>query len=320
LHPPFYQQNQNNAVMAFITKDKPFSKRWLINYSLIITGTFVLAAGFVFFITPYRIVPGGVYGISIVIHYMTKGMFSFAPDGFPVGLMGLIMNIPLTILGIKILGPRFGIKTVLGFVLTSAFMDGLTWWWGDMPLVEDDALLSSIFGGVLVGFGLGLIFKSKASSGGSDIVAMIFAKYTRLPVGQLIIYVDSVIVLVGLVAFGDWRIPLYSWIVIFITGKVIDVVMQGINYDKTLFIISDKYDEIRDKIINDLDRGGTFISGKGMFNGDEKTIIFTVVNRRELAMIEEFIHKTDPRAFLTVMDANDIIGEGFRSIEEKVGD
>jgi uncharacterized membrane-anchored protein YitT (DUF2179 family) len=306
--------------MAFINKDKPFSKRWLINYSLIITGTFILAAGFVFFITPYRIVPGGVYGISIVIHYMTKGMFAFAPEGFPVGLMGLIMNIPLTILGIKILGPRFGIKTVLGFVLTSAFMDGLTWWWGDMPLVEDDALLSSIFGGVLVGFGLGLIFKSKASSGGSDIVAMIFAKYTKLPVGQLIIYVDSVIVLVGLVAFGDWRIPLYSWIVIFITGKVIDVVMQGINYDKTLFIISDKYDEIRDKIINDLDRGGTFISGKGMFNGDEKTIIFTVVNRRELAMIEEFIHKTDPRAFLTVMDANDIIGEGFRSIEEKVGD
>lgn len=304
--------------MAFITKDKPFSKRWLINYGLIITGTFILAAGFVFFITPYRVVPGGVYGISIVIHYITKGMFAFAPEGFPVGLMGLIMNIPLTIFGIKILGPRFGIKTVLGFVLTSAFMDSLTWWWGDLPLVEDDALLSSIFGGVLVGFGLGLIFKSKASSGGSDIVAMIFAKYTNLPVGQLIIYVDSVIVLVGLVAFGDWRIPLYSWIVIFITGKVIDVVMQGINYDKTLFIISDKYDEIRDKIINDLNRGGTFISGKGMFNGDEKTIIFTVVNRRELAMIEEFIHKTDPRAFLTVMDANDIIGEGFRSMDEKI--
>jgi uncharacterized membrane-anchored protein YitT (DUF2179 family) len=306
--------------MAFITKDKPFSKRWLINYGLILIGSFILAAGFVFFITPYRIVPGGVYGISIVIHYLSKDVFSFAPDGLPVGLMGLIMNIPLTIIGIRILGPKFGIKTVLGFVLTSAFMDGLTWWWGDMPLVEDDALLSSIFGGVLIGFGLGLIFKSKASSGGSDIVAMIFAKYTRLPVGQLIIYVDSVIVLVGLVAFGDWRIPLYSWIVIFITGKVIDVVMQGVNYDKTLFIISDKYEEIRDKIINDLDRGGTFIAGKGMFKGDEKTIIFTVVNRRELAMIEEFIHKTDPRAFLTVMDANDIIGEGFKSLEEKVSD
>lgn len=306
--------------MAFISKDKPFSKKWLINYGLILIGSFILAAGFVFFITPYRIVPGGVYGISIVIHHLSKGMFSFAPDGLPVGLMGLILNIPLTIIGIKILGPKFGVKTVLGFVLTSTFMDGLTWWWGNLPLVTDDALLSSIFGGVLIGFGLGLIFKSKASSGGSDIVAMIFAKYTRLPIGQLIIYVDSVVVLVGLAAFADWRIPLYSWIVIFITGKMIDVVMQGVNYDKTLFIISDKYDEIRDKIIHDLDRGGTFISGRGMFKGDEKTIIFTVVNRRELAMITEFIYKTDPKAFLTVMDANDIIGEGFKSLEEKVSD
>ncbi|NLN96284.1 MAG: YitT family protein [Bacteroidales bacterium] len=306
--------------MAFIVKEKPFSKKWLINYGLIIIGTFILAAGFVFFITPYMIVPGGVYGISIVIHYLTKGILSFAPDGFPVGLMGLILNIPLTILGIKILGPRFGVKTIIGFVLTSFFMDALTWWWGEQPLVENDPLLSSIFGGVLVGFGLGLIFKSKASSGGSDIIAMIFAKYTHLPVGQLIIYVDSVIVLVGLIAFGDWRIPLYSWIVIFVTGKVVDGIMQGISYDKTLFIISDKYQEIRDKIIDDLDRGGTFISGTGMYKGAEKTIIFTVVNRRELAVLEEFIHKTDPHAFLTVMDANEILGEGFRSIKEKLAD
>lgn len=306
--------------MAFIVKEKPFSKKWLINYGLIIIGTFILAAGFVFFITPYMIVPGGVYGISIVIHYLTKGILSFAPDGFPVGLMGLILNIPLTILGIKILGPHFGVKTIIGFVLTSFFMDALTWWWGEQPLVENDPLLSSIFGGVLVGFGLGLIFKSKASSGGSDIIAMIFAKYTQLPVGQLIIYVDSVIVLVGLIAFGDWRIPLYSWIVIFVTGKVVDGIMQGISYDKTLFIISDNYQEIRDKIINDLDRGGTFISGTGMYKGAEKTIIFTVVNRRELAVLEEFIHKTDPHAFLTVMDANEILGEGFRSIKEKLAD
>jgi uncharacterized membrane-anchored protein YitT (DUF2179 family) len=306
--------------MAFITKDKPFSKKWIINYSLIVAGSFILAAGFVFFITPYKIVPGGVYGISIVIHHMTKGMFSWAPDGFPVGLMGLILNIPLTIIGIKILGPKFGVKTIIGFVLTSIFMDSLTFWWGDRPLVEEDALLSSIFGGVLVGFGLGLIFKSKATSGGSDIVAMILAKYTRLPIGQLIIYVDSGIVIIGLFAFGDWRIPLYSWIVIFITGKVIDVVMQGLSYDKSVFIISEKPEEIRDKIINDLDRGGTFIAGKGMYRNDDKTLIFTVLNRRELAILEDFIHKTDPKAFLTVSDASDTIGEGFKSLQDRVDD
>jgi len=304
--------------MTFIPKDKLFSKRWFISYSKIIIGSFILAAGFVFFISPYTIVPGGVYGIAIVIHSITKEMFSFAPEGLPIGLTGLILNIPLTIIGIKVLGPRFGFKTVLGFVLTSVFMDGLTYFYGDAPLVMDDALLSSVFGGVLLGLGLGLIFKSKATSGGSDIIAMIISKYTKLPLGQLMIYVDSVIVLVGLIAFQDWKIPLYSWIVIFITGKVIDVVIEGISYDKSLMIISKKHNEIRDKIINDLNRGGTYLQGKGMYDNSDKPVIFTVVNRRELAILESYIHEIDPDAFLTVHNANEIIGEGFKSLKEKV--
>lgn len=301
-----------------IQSEKVFSRKWFLSYTLIILGSFILAAGFVFFISPYRIVPGGVYGIAIVIHHMTKGMFDWAPEGLPIGLMGLIMNIPLTIIGVKVLGPRFGIKTVVGFVLSSVFMDGITYFWGEAPLVVGDALLSSIFGGVLVGIGLGMIFKAKATSGGSDIIAMIIAKYTSLPLGQLMIYVDSAIVLIGLVVFADWKIPLYSWIVIFVTGKVIDVVLQGISYDKTLFIISEKYEEIRERIIVDLNRGGTYIPGKGMFNGSDKTIIFTVVNRREMAILEEFIHKIDPHAFVTVLEANEILGEGFKSLKEKI--
>lgn len=300
--------------------EKIFSKKWFISYSLIVIGSIILAAGFVFFISPYKIVPGGVYGIAIVIHYMTEGLFKWAPSGLPIGLMGLIMNIPLTIIGIRILGPRFGVKTVVGFVLTSVFMDLITYLFGEAPLVAGDALLSSIFGGVLVGLGLGLIFKSKATSGGSDIVAMIIAKYTKMPLGQLMIYVDSVIVLVGLVVFADWKIPLYSWIVIYVTGKTIDIVLQGMSVDKTLFIISDKFVEIRDRIINDLHRGGTYIPGKGMYNGSDKTIIFTVVNRREMALLQEYIHEIDPTAFLTVLEANEILGEGFKSLKEKLED
>jgi uncharacterized membrane-anchored protein YitT (DUF2179 family) len=300
--------------------EKIFSKKWFISYSLIVIGSIILAAGFVFFISPYKIVPGGVYGIAIVIHYMTEGLFAWAPSGFPIGLMGLILNIPLTIIGIRVLGPRFGVKTVVGFVLTSIFMDLITYLYGEAPLVAGDALLSSIFGGVLVGLGLGLIFKSKATSGGSDIVAMIFAKYTRLPLGQLMIYVDSAIVLIGLVVFADWKIPLYSWIVIYVTGKTIDIVLQGMSVDKTLFIISDKFTEIRDRIINDLNRGGTYIAGKGMYNGSDKTIIFTVVNRREMALLEEYIHEIDPKSFLTVLEANEILGEGFKSLKEKLTD
>lgn len=294
--------------MTFIIKEKLFSRQWMINYSLIIIGSFILAAGFVLFITPYKIVPGGVYGISIVLHYLFDT---------PVGLIALFFDIPLTIIGIKILGPRFGFKTVLGFVLTAVFVDSLTYLYGFEPLVEGDALLSSIFGGVVIGFGLGLIFKAKATSGGSDIVAMIISKYTKLPLGQLMIMVDSAIVIVGLVIFKDWKIPLYSLIVIFITGKMVDVVLQGISYDKTLLIISDKYELIRDKIINDLNRGGTYIKGEGMYNKQEKTIIYVVVNRRELAILQDFVHVTDPDAFLTVINANEILGKGFKSLSDK---
>ncbi|MBU1369188.1 MAG: YitT family protein [Bacteroidetes bacterium] len=297
--------------MAFIQKDKVFSKKWIINYSLIIIGSFILASGFVLFITPYKIVPGGVYGIAIVIHYML---------GSPVGLTALMMDIPLTILGIKVLGPRFGYKTVVGFLFTAFFVDGITYIYGQDPLVADEPLLSAIFGGVFLGVGLGMIFKSKATSGGTDIIAMILSRYTKLPVGMLLIYVDSAIVLVGLLVFQDWRIPLYSLIVIYITGKVIDTILQGVDYDKTLFIISDKYEEIRTKIIDDLNRGGTYIHGKGMYNGDDKTLIFTVVNRRELAMLQDFIHSIDPKAFVTVINANEILGEGFKSLREKLAD
>ncbi|MEI6433991.1 MAG: YitT family protein [Bacteroidota bacterium] len=296
--------------MAFILfKEKPFTRKWFISYSLIVSGALILATSFVLFITPYKIIPGGVYGISIVLHYLFNT---------PVGLVALCFDIPLTIIGIKFLGPRFGIKTVVGFSLTALFTDFLTYFWGFKPLVEGDALLSSIFGGVLAGLGLGLIFKSKATSGGSDIVAMIIAKYTRLPLGLLMIYVDSVIVLIGLVVFQDWKIPLYSWIVIFVTGKVIDVVLEGVSYDKSVFIISDKYEDIRDKIINNLDRGGTYIDGKGMYNDAKRRMIHTVVSRRELAILEEYIHEIDPKAFMTITDATEMLGEGFKSLKEKV--
>lgn len=304
--------------MAFVQNEKIFSKKWFFNYSLIVLGSLILAAGFVFFITPYNIVPGGVFGVGIIVHHLTKGVFSFAPGGFPVGMVGLILNIPLTIIGIRVLGPRFGVKTVVGFILSSVFIDLLTVYRGDAPLVENDALLSSIFGGVLIGLGLGLIFKTKATSGGTDIVAMILAKYSGISLGQLLIYVDSVIVLGGLIVFRDWKIPLYSWIVIFITGKVIDIVLEGVSYDKALLIVSDKHEEIKDKILKDLNRGGTIIPGKGMYKGVDKNIIYTVVSRRELTVLQYYINEVDPYAFLTVMDAHEILGEGFRSLQEKV--
>jgi uncharacterized membrane-anchored protein YitT (DUF2179 family) len=305
--------------MAFLTKQKIFSAQWFFDYLLILIGSFVLAVGFVFFVTPHKIVPGGVYGIAIVVHYTTRGVFSFWPDGFPIGLFGLILNIPLTIAGIKILGPRFGVKTIVGFVLTSFFIDGISWLRPDSNVaLVNDVLLSSVFAGVLIGVGLGLIFKSRATSGGSDIIAMIIGKYTRIQLGKLMIYVDSVIVLAGLAAFKDWSIPLYSLIVIYITGRAIDMILEGAEYNKALLIISKKHPEIRTKILKDLERGGTYLRGEGMFTGEEKQIIYTVVSRREVAILQDYIGKIDPDAFITVMDAREILGEGFQSLRKKI--
>ncbi|MBI9062995.1 MAG: YitT family protein [Marinilabiliaceae bacterium] len=286
-------------------------KRIVFDYLLIVLGAFILAAGFVLFINPYKIVPGGVYGIGIVTHHL------FPAIG--VGAVGLILNIPLTLLGMKVLGPKFGFKTVLGMVLTSFFMDGLTHYIGEAdPLgLQNDLLLSSIFGGIIIGFGLGLIFKAKATSGGSDIIAMIGNKYTKISVGQFLVIVDSVIVLLGLIVFKDWKIPLYSWIVIFITGKVIDITLDGINYERALIIVSDKHDEIKDRILNSINRGGTYLSGEGMYSGEQKRIIFTVISRRELSTLEAMISQIDPDAFLTIMDTHEILGKGFKSLQEK---
>ena len=163
-----------------------------------------------------------------------------------------------------------------------------------------------------------MTFKAKATSGGSDVIAMILQKYTHLPIGQLMMIVDSTIVLLSYVAFGDWRIPLFSWITIYVIGKVVDTAMHGFSYDKTLFIISDKHQEIRDAIITDIKRGGTFLQGEGMYKRESKQIIFTVVNPRELYMIEEFVHRIDPNAFIAVLEAYEILGRGFKSLSEKV--
>jgi uncharacterized membrane-anchored protein YitT (DUF2179 family) len=295
--------------MGFTSKEKLFSWQWFKALFLILSGTFIMAVAFVYFISPYKLAPGGTYGIAIVLHHLFH---------LPTGFIALAIDIPLLLIGLKVLGPRFGWKTVVGVIALSQFVNLLSWIQGDVALVPDDALLSSIFGGVILGAGLGLVLRAKATTGGSDIIAMIISKYTKLPLGQLLIYIDSVIVLVGLAAFSAWEIPLYSWIVIFITGKVIDLVVDGVSYDKSLLIVSEKHNEIRDKLINDLKRGGTFLDAEGMYNGQKKKVIFTVVTRRELALLKDYIHQIDPKAFLTVTEAREILGEGFKSLKSSI--
>lgn len=287
-------------------------RQWLY----VVVGAALLAAAFVLFITPYRIVPGGVYGMGVVLNYLFPAI--------PVGTYGLSMDIPLLVIAFRIFGARFGTKTIVAAILTPLFMNGLTWFAGTDPVtmfsgkidLSNDILLSCIFGGTLMGLGIGLILKTHATSGGTDIVAMIVSKYLHMPISRAVLYVDSLVVLFGLIVLGDWKLPLYSLVTIFVSSRVIDYIVDGGSGDKLLFILSEKHDLIRDYILDGLDRGGTYIKASGMYTGADKEMIFVVVSRREVSLMRDRIREVDPDAFMIVVDAHETLGEGFKTFEK----
>ncbi len=297
--------------MSFIVRYHPFSRPWFKAYAFIVAGALLIASGYAFFITPHKIVPGGIYGISIVLHHTF---------GTPVGMMALAFNLPLTLTGIKVLGPRFGIKTFTGFMLTSVFMDLIGLWFGEKALIPDDLILSSVYGGAVIGLGVGFLFKAKATCGGTDVMAMMLGKWTGRPLGQLMMSVDTLIVIMGSLVFLDWKIPMYSLIAIFVMGKTIDTVLQGWTHDKVALIVSNRYEHISNALANDIHRSSTHIVAKGMFAGAERNVLYVVLSRKELPVLEQRVHEADPAAFVTIVNADEILGEGFKSLRDKVCD
>jgi uncharacterized membrane-anchored protein YitT (DUF2179 family) len=304
--------------------ERLFSKKWFVNYGQVIAGSFIIAVGFVYFISPYKLAPGGVYGISIVLHYLyemhhasLENVLGISlPANLDISVAALCMDIPLCIIGTKILGKSFGIKTVVSFLTMALFTFILENSWGYNPLV-DDIMLSVVFGAVCVGLGSGLIFRTGATSGGTDVISMIFSKKTSIPLGTMVIIVDSCVVMLSFVAFQDIKIPLYSFIIIYITGRIVNTAVYGFRNIKTLIIVSDKHEEIA-KFVLGLERGGTILYGEGMYTGNGKKIIFTNVNPKEVNLIQQHIREVDPEAFITIIDAGMVVGEGFRSIHEIV--
>ncbi|WP_300730303.1 YitT family protein [uncultured Rikenella sp.] len=285
-------------------------------WAYVVVGSILIATAYVLFITPYRIVPGGVYGMGVVLNYL-----------FPkiqVGTYGLSMDIPLLLIGFRLFGARFGAKTVVAALLTPVIMDGMTWMIGSDPAtmlggkidLAGDVLLSCLFGGTLLGAGVGLILKTHATSGGTDIIAMIASRYLHMPISRAVLYVDSLVVLFGLAVLGDWRLPLYSLVTIFVSSRVIDYIVDGGSGDKLLFILSERHVEIRDFILDGLERGGTYIKACGMYTGADKEMIFVVVSRREVSLIRDRIRQVDPEAFMIVVDAHETLGEGFKTFEK----
>lgn len=295
--------------MGFVTKEKLFSKDFFITYSWLLGGCFIFALGAVMFAEPNRFAPGGTYGLAIVFHHLL---------GWRTELAALCMDIPLLLIGIYFLGPKFGIKTVICTFSIPLFMGLIHETYGYAPLLgENQQLLSAIFGGIIYGIGIGMIFKSRATSGGSDIIAMILNKYTHISLGQLVILVDCTITLTTVLAFGEWTLPMYSWIVVFIEGKVIDIVIEGSSVHKTLMIVTSRVEEIKYVILNDINRGATLLPAMGMYKGEDRNIIYTVLTRREMMILRHRIAEIDPDAFINVLDSREILGHGFKPLHEE---
>jgi uncharacterized membrane-anchored protein YitT (DUF2179 family) len=295
------------GIMLKLVRDERFSRAWFVNFTLVVLGSLIMGAAYVFFLVPHRITPGGVFGVAIILHHSL---------GLPVGLTGLVLNIPLLLWGVRELGPRFGVKTVLGMVLTSAAIDGMTALFGEQA-ASSDVLMSAAFGGVLLGAGLGMIFKAKATTGGSDIVASILARRTGAPVGQSLMLIDAFVVTAAVVIFRELSLGLYAVVALYTSARVIDAVMEGMNVQKTVLIVSSEVDAIRGVILDDLERGGTLLPGEGLYQGDPRPVIMTAVGRRELAILREQIRRIDPSAFVIVVDSREVLGLGFRPLAEE---
>lgn len=289
----------------------------IVSWLGVLFGSVLIAIAYVLFNTPYNITPGGVYGLAIVINH-------FFPD-IMVGTIGLSLDIPLLIISFIIFGRGSGFKTIAAALVLPIVMNAFTLFVGgtDPAMILDgkinltnDMLLASIFGGILTGIGLGIIVKSKATSGGTDVIGMVMTKYLRMPFSKSMLIVESCVIVSGLVVFGDWTLPLYSLISLFITSKVIDIIIDGTSTDKLLFIVSDKHEELRNYIIEELGRGGTYLKASGMYTKSDKMVIFVVVSRNQLPLMKDIIKSVDDKAFLTVVNAHEIMGDGFKSFIE----
>jgi len=304
-----------------------FLKRFpLLDYLFITIGAMIMAIGIGIFLVDAQVVPGGVSGLSMAFHYLSN-------KSIPVGAMMWLFNIPLYFWGIKALGKRFGARTFYGFSANSFFIDFFR---GDLPglkifqlqktdtildLQKNDFLFLILIGAVLLGIGLGIIFKFKGSTAGSDIVAAILHKRFGIKPGQAIMMIDFfVISLAGVIIQVKhlsvdrpaMSLTLYAFFLLFISSKIVDIILDGFNYARAAYIISDKYNEISEAIIQQLSRGATALKARGLYKKIDRDVIMTVVTRKEIPELMEIIEEIDPDAFVIISDVHEVLGEGFR--------
>jgi len=279
------------------------NKRTVIDYIGITLGSFFIALALTVFLVPNRIAAGGISGLATVIFYITS---------FPIGMTMLLINIPLFLLGVKIMGTSFGMRTIYGIISLSFFTDLLQ---PHMTALTDDLLLASIYGGVLGGIGLGIVFRSRGTTGGTDLIASLFNYFTGVTVGEGLLIADGVVVaLAGI--FFNLEVALYAAVTIFITSNTIDVVQEGLHFKKGVLIISDKADQINSMVVNELNRGATRFDARGGYTGEQKDVLLCIISRSEVSELKSAVAKIDEDAFVIISNVNEVLGEGFSEIIE----
>ncbi|MFW5998779.1 MAG: YitT family protein [Bacillota bacterium] len=274
----------------------------IFEYTGITLGAVIIALGLSVFLIPNKIAAGGVSGFATIIYYWLN---------FPIGITMLFINIPLFILSIKVLGLTFATRSLYGITVLSFLIELFQ---GIVPVITQDLLLAAIYGGLLSGLGLGLVFRFNGTTGGTDMVAGLINYYTGISMGEGLFIADGLIVsLAGI--FFNIEVALYAAISIFIISKTIDMVQEGFGISKMVIIISDYNEKIRKKIINELDRGLTSLKGFGGYTSKEKEVLMCIISRSEVSKLKRMVYETDKEAFVTISNIHEVLGEGFKKID-----
>jgi uncharacterized membrane-anchored protein YitT (DUF2179 family) len=280
-----------------------YVKKQVTPVLLIILGCTIMGLAYSLFLIPHHFVPGGVSGLSIILNYFFK---------LPVGAMIIVLNIPIFVFGLRTMGKKYVLKSLVGMVVSSVLID----FFNQVLKIHsatDNKILASIYGGILLGVGLGIVFRGRASTGGSDIIGMVVSKYTGISIGFGIMITDFIVISASGFAFHELEAPLYGYIVLFLSTKVIDMILEGWNYSKLVIITSSRTAEIEDFILNTLERSGTALKSRSLYLNREGEIIMTVIHRKQLAELRDFVRDIDPQAFLIINDTYDVLGKGFKS-------
>jgi uncharacterized membrane-anchored protein YitT (DUF2179 family) len=275
------------------------------DFLIILGGVFLQALGMRLFLIPAHLASGGVAGLAQIINYHTH---------FPIGIMVILGNIPLFILGWRYLGGfRFALRTIFAVVVFSVFVDGLAWILPANGLTRD-LNLNALYGGVISGIGYGLVYRGKGTSGGSDILGRILNHWKGISISQSYLLTDAGIMLLAGLSFS-WENALYAIVSLYISGLAAEAALEGSNVVRTVMIITDKPEEIRMKILHDLERGVTIIPAVGGYSGVTKSILYCVLSRSEIAQIKAMVRQVDPAAFVVISQAHEALGEGFKRFD-----